>query len=230
MEGQSKFIIATSVALLFHVSGVLGMITGTYSEWFIQMTPVNLCVMLGLLLWTNNERTAKFYWFALLAFGVGMLTEMIGVNTGLLFGDYRYGTLLGTGVKGVPFLIGVNWFLVVWCSGQCMIWVHESLLKWMGPRSEQIPERWLQFSLIIDSALLATLFDWFLEPAAVKLGYWTWLQGSIPFFNYVCWFIISALLMLVFQQSGFKKVNQFAVNLLFIQILFFFAIRTFYTL
>jgi putative membrane protein len=46
----------------------------------------------------------------------------------------------------------------------------------------------------------------------------------------VCWFIISALLMLVFQQSGFKKVNQFAVNLLFIQILFFFAIRTFYTL
>jgi putative membrane protein len=78
--------------------------------------------------------------------------------------------------------------------------------------------------------LLATLFDWFLEPAAVKLGYWTWLQGSIPIFNYVCWFIISALLMLVFQQSGFKKVNQFAVNLLFIQILFFFAIRTFYTL
>ena len=100
MEGQSRFIIATSVALLFQVSGVLGMITGTYSEWFIQMTPVNLCVMLGLLLWTNNERTAKFYWFALLAFGVGMLTEMIGVNTGLLFGEYRYGPLLGKLVFG----------------------------------------------------------------------------------------------------------------------------------
>jgi putative membrane protein len=229
MEGPTKYIIATAIALLFHVSGFLGMITGNYSEWFIRMTPVNLCVMLGLLLWTNNERTKKMYGFAFLAFCVGMITEMIGVNTGLLFGEYRYGSLMGTGIMGVPFLIGVNWFLVVWCSAQCMIWVHESLLKWMGPRSEQIPERWLQFSLIIDSALLATLFDWFLEPAAVKLGYWTWLQGSIPFFNYLCWFIISALLMLVFQQCGFKKVNQFAVHLFIIQILFFFAIRIFYT-
>lgn len=229
MEGRTKYIIATAVALLFHVSGVLGMITGTYSEWFIRMTPVNLCVMLVLLLWTNAERNKKFYGFALLSFGVGMLTEMIGVNTGMLFGDYRYGALFGPGIQGVPLLIGVNWFLVVWCSGQSMLLVHEKILEWTGPLSEKVPARWLQFSLVIDSALLATFFDWFLEPAAVKLGYWTWLQGTIPGFNYVCWFIISAFLMLVFQQSGFKKVNQFAVHLLIIQILFFFAIRTLYT-
>jgi putative membrane protein len=76
--------------------------------------------------------------------------------------------------------------------------------------------------------MLATFFDMILEPVAVKLGYWKWLgNGSIPATNYLCWFLISALLITVFRLLRFSKHNQFAVHLLIIEMLFFAALRTF---
>ena len=82
-------------------------------------------------------------------------------------------------------------------------------------------------SVIIDGATLAVFFDWLMEPVAVKLGYWQWINGEIPFFNYVSWFIISIILLSVFQHSKFSKHNKFAVNLLLIQLMFFLLLRTF---
>lgn len=83
-------------------------------------------------------------------------------------------------------------------------------------------------SIIIDGATLAVMFDWLMEPVAVKLGYWQWLgNGEIPFYNYICWFVISVLLLIVFQFSQFPKQNKFAVNLLLIQAMFFLLLRTF---
>ncbi|MEI8109769.1 MAG: carotenoid biosynthesis protein [Chitinophagia bacterium] len=228
MKGWTPYNRAVAVALLFHVSGALGMILGYYSNWFVRMTPINLLVMFGLLLYTHTDYSKKFRLFLFLAFSTGMITEMIGVNTGKLFGLYQYSRVLGPGIGGVPLLIGINWFLVVWCSAQCVLLLHQEVLKWLGPMGEKVSEAWLRISLVVDGALLATLFDWVLEPAAVKLGYWTWLQGSIPIFNYVCWFLISALLIGIFQGFGFRRINQFAVHLFIIQMLFFLAIRTFY--
>ena len=68
-------------------------------------------------------------------------------------------------------------------------------------------------------------FDWLMEPVAVKLGYWQWINGEIPFFNYVSWFIISIILLSVFQHSKFSKHNKFAVNLLLIQLMFFLLLK-----
>lgn len=228
MKGWTHNNRAVAIALLFHVSGALGMIVGYYSNWFVQMTPVNLLLMFGLLLITHSDYSKAFWRFLFLAFSTGMITEIIGVNTGKLFGSYQYSKVLGPGIGGVPFLIGINWFLVVWCSAQCVLLLHQQVLKRIGPNRGQVSATWLRISLVVDGALLATFFDWVLEPAAVKLGYWTWLQSSIPIFNYVCWFLISGLLIGVFQFFGFRRINQFAVHLFIIQILFFLAIRTFY--
>ncbi|MEX0636794.1 MAG: carotenoid biosynthesis protein, partial [Ferruginibacter sp.] len=83
-------------------------------------------------------------------------------------------------------------------------------------------------AVVVDGALLAVLFDWLMEPVAVKLGYWTWLgDGEIPFYNYVCWFFISLILLLLFKKMPFRKSNKFAVNLLLIQSMFFLILRTF---
>ena len=46
-----------------------------------------------------------------------------------------------------------------------------------------------------------TIFDLFMEPAVIKLGYWQWLNGTIPFQNYLAWFVISAL----FVAAGLKS-------------------------
>src|SRR5437867_4252461 len=64
------------------------------------------------------------------------------------------------------------------------------------------------FSLVIDAALLTTLFDYILEPLAVKLGYWKWLpDNSIPIYNFVCWSIINSALLTVFRLLKFNKHN-----------------------
>jgi putative membrane protein len=81
--------------------------------------------------------------------------------------------------------------------------------------------------MVADSALLAMFFDWVLEPVAVELGYWTWADGIIPWFNYATWWGVSAVIMLFFHFLPFRKHNLFAVHLLMIQVMFFLLLRTF---
>ncbi len=81
-------------------------------------------------------------------------------------------------------------------------------------------------SVIVDGATLAVFFDWLMEPIAVQLGYWKW-NGAIPFYNYLCWFIVSVVLLGAFQFSLFNKQNKFAVHLLMIQVMFFLLLKTF---
>jgi putative membrane protein len=82
-------------------------------------------------------------------------------------------------------------------------------------------------SIVVDGATLAVLFDWLMEPVAIKLGFWSWGgDGSIPYFNYACWFIASLLLLYIFHQLNFEKRNKFALHLLMIQVMFFLILRT----
>jgi putative membrane protein len=150
------------------------------------------------------------------------------VNTGLLFGDYRYSTVLGIQLFQVPLLIAINWFIIIYCSG---ISTHSLLNKVIKRVANDYNEPSLKLkaiSVIFDGASLAVLFDWLMEPVAIQLDYWKWNEnGSIPIYNYVCWFIISACFLWIFQRLDFSKDNKFAVNLLMIQTMFFLILRTF---
>ena len=184
--------------------------------------------MAGLLFYTQHNRKLSFYIFFASCFAVGIVVEMIGTSTGWLFGEYRYGTVLGPGIRSVPFIIGVNWFIIIYCCGVC---IQVLLSKLTAKLSEQtaLPAKSIQtLSVVIDGATLAVMLDWLIEPVAVKLGYWTWLgTGEIPLYNYICWFAVSILLLLVFKSLDFNKQNKFAVNLLLIQAMFFLLLRTF---
>ncbi len=221
----SRIHIATFIALLFHVSGWIGIAFTPYREWFIHNTPLNLCLMAGLLIWCQPWKNTGFFLFLLACFVTGMGVEMIGVNTGQLFGNYQYGNVLGEKLNGVPWLIGLNWFLIIYCSGSCMFQFQEWFMNRF--KGEQVISQRLQtLSFIADSALLATFFDWVMEPVAMHIGFWQWNNGTIPFYNYICWFLISALLLGLFRRLSFEKVNHFAVHLFIIQVLFFLALRT----
>ena len=82
--------------------------------------------------------------------------------------------------------------------------------------------------LIFGSALLAVIFDWVMEPVAVKLGFWTWAgNGQIPWLNYLSWFFICTLLLFIVRILKIKPDNIFAVNLFLIQLMFFLFFRIF---
>jgi len=183
--------------------------------------------MAALLIWTQPEKNVGFVSFAAVAFITGMAAETIGVNTGKLFGEYKYGTVLGIKFNGVPWLIGINWFIIVFCSGSVMVQMQQWFSKKFEKEGSVLSPFIAGISLVIDGALLATFFDWVMEPVVIKLGFWQWQSSNIPFYNYLCWFIISGMLLVVYRWCSFSKPNYFAVHLLIIQLLFFLALRTY---
>lgn len=223
----SKQSIATFLALLFHISGLIGILFTPNRDWFIQHTALNLGLMGLLLIWTQPAKNVAFFLFFLTAFLVGMGTEMIGVNTAKLFGHYHYGTVLGPKLNGVPYLIGVNWYVLIFCAAAVMESMHAWFRQKMEATGSVLPPRLALISLLVDGALLALMFDWIMEPVAMKLDFWQWENQDIPLFNYTCWFLISLVLLLILKKLRLNMANHFAVHLFFIQSLFFLTLRTF---
>lgn len=223
----SKYQIATFLAILFHIIGITGILFFN-KDFFIRSTPFNLLLMFALLMWTQKSINHYFLMFLGACFIVGVAVEIIGVNTSALFGMYRYGNVLGPKLFHVPLIIGINWFIIIYCCG---ISIHNLLAKISGKSAavtNSNPKVLKALSVIIDGATLAVFFDWLMEPVAVRLNYWQWLgDGSIPFYNYISWFIVSVLLLTIFHFGKFEKHNKFAVNLLLIQFMFFLVLNTF---
>ena len=212
------------LALLFHGTGVLGILFTPYKDWFVSSTPLVLLFMFLLLANTQLKAFKNFLLSFAIAFVISMATEIIGVNTGLLFGEYQYGPVLGPKILGVPWLIGLNWFVIVYCSGSFLL------------HSVKLVERKLTIPLtvptsttmvVLGGAAMATFFDFILEPVAVKLNFWTWNRGDIPLFNYLCWFVVSAVLLRINLQLKQVNTDVFASSLLIIQAAFFLMLNLF---
>lgn len=219
--------IATITAIIFHAIGLVGM-AFIDRELFLRATPFHLLLMAALLFYTQRKINWAFLLFFVVCFVTGFLVEWLGTSTGLLFGNYEYGTALGTRYKNVPLLIGINWFIIMYCCG-CSIQMLFNRLA-AATKDEDIKQsKWMRWlSVVLDGAMLAVVVDLFLEPAAIKLGYWRWLgDGTVPWFNYSSWFVVSALLLTIFQLLPFGRHNKFALHLLLIQVMFFLLVEVF---
>jgi putative membrane protein len=142
--------------------------------------------------------------FFLLTFLVGFVAEIVGVNTGLIFGEYSYSKILGVQVFNVPVIIGLNWFMLVFTVG-CMCHQYKVNI----------------FVKSLAGAALLVILDFFLEFVAIKYNFWIWKEGKAPLQNYLAWFLLSFILLLFFNKSVFYKNNRFAKPFYFIQLIFF---------
>ena len=177
-------------------------------------------------LYASGSREVFFNFFLICFFG-GIIVELIGTKTGYLFGNYAYGKVLGPAIEGVPLIIGINWFIVMYCSGTAIHTLMHKLAAGKNANELPLSGKLRTVALIIDGATLAVFFDWLMEPVAIKLGYWKWLgDGEIPFYNYLCWFVLSVLFLILFNRMSLYKNNKFAVHLLGIQAMFFLLLRT----
>lgn len=226
MKKYSRYQVATAIAILFHAIGLAGILF-INKDLFIRTTPYHLLLMGILLFYTAKKINLGFLIFFLLCATTGIGVEIIGTSTGALFGDYMYGTVLGPMIKNVPLILGINWFIIIYCAGATVHSIFSKLSQNTGEQHLASSPLIKALSVIIDGATLAVFFDFILEPAAVKLGYWQWLTADIPLFNYTCWIFVSALLLTAFYFLPFPKNNKFAVHLLLIQLMFFMLIRVF---
>jgi len=211
---------ATGLAILIHIAGFAGM-TLFQPGWFAALTPYNLLLLQWLGWWACPGDRKGYFLFPTLAYGIGMTVEVVGVQSGMLFGHYRYGTVLGPGVLGVPWLIGLNWFLVAAGAAALADSLHDFVSRILPLDSPAAVSRSVLTSRVITGALLAVLFDRIMEPVAMRLGFWSWQDGQVPLLNYVCWFLVSALLILIGRRTIAPGSARFAARLFLIQAIFF---------
>ncbi|WP_343114260.1 carotenoid biosynthesis protein [Mucilaginibacter sp.] len=203
--------IAVIIIILFHVVGFIGFIIPPFDAVFLNIVPWHLLLMAAVILYSHKQDIDKLAVFALLIFFIGFMAEYIGVHTGWLFGNYAYGETLGIKLFNIPLMIGINWFLLIYATGVSM---RRSRMKNMLAR-------------IVIGALVLVLLDILIEPIAIHFDYWHWTGGSIPVKNYVCWFLLSALLLFIFEQFKFKRQSIVAIVLLVMQFVFFMGLGIF---
>ncbi|MCH1608731.1 MAG: carotenoid biosynthesis protein [Flavobacteriaceae bacterium] len=195
-------IISIGIIWLFHVSGIIGILYGN-SDWFISATPLNLSINFILLLLNCNGHKL-FFPMVIIGFLTGMITEILGVQWGWIFGDYQYLDALGYKVLGVPVLIGVNWALLAVITGAIAQQFYENIIM----------------RIIIGVALMLFL-DLLIEPIAPMLDFWVFEGGEAPLQNYIGWAAVAFFLQFIFHFFKISVEGWFPHQLYLLQIIFF---------
>jgi bisanhydrobacterioruberin hydratase len=202
---KNKVYISVFLIWLVTISGIIGIYLGQ-GAWFLPKTPLNLMLGAVLLYWNfglKNGLKSLFLWLS--ACFIGMFTEYLGVQYGLIFGgNYQYGSNFGPKIAGVPWMIGVNWsvltFLTAYLSQRVFNQKHMAFLL---------------------GALLMVGLDFFIEPIAPRFDFWTWEQGFAPFQNFVAWFLIAFGLQILVQNEVPTERNALPLHHFLSQIVFF---------
>ncbi|MBS1742120.1 MAG: carotenoid biosynthesis protein [Bacteroidetes bacterium] len=185
--------------------------------------PLNLLIMFVLLLYTQKGLNGSMLLFVALCILTGMTYGLVATKTG----DFRFGNVLGPSVNDVPLVIGIHWFIIVYCAGVTIQTMLTKILDKIPPESNTVRPTLKAMSIMFDAATIAVFLGWLIEPVAGRLGWWQWERGIVPFYNYACLYIVCALLLLDFHYAAFNKQNKFAIHLLLIQAMYFLILRTF---
>ncbi len=205
--------ISIFIIWLVTISGVIGIWLG-HGDWFLPKTIFNLSLGAAILIWNfplKNGWKSLVIWSAV--YLIGMIAEIIGTKTGILFGNYSYGNNLGPKIIGVPPLIGINWIVLTFLTATIARRVIH--FKWLS---------------IICGALLMVGLDFFIEPIAPIFDFWSWDEGVAPLKNFIHWFIVSLLIQAVVydelpEKNHYLPIHHFASQVLFFT--FFYAIYQF---
>src|SRR5476651_2220982 len=112
-----KKTIALTIILLFHIVGFIGLSYPRSRVFFLQLVPYHLLLMAAVIVYMHRGPYKQLLLFMVVVAVVGYSAEWVGVHTSLLFGSYSYGNTLGFKAGGVPLIIGINWFILVYSAG-----------------------------------------------------------------------------------------------------------------
>ena len=198
-----KVHIAIGILWLFHISAIIGISLG-HLNWFVQKTPLNLSLSLLLFILIFPLNTLKKGIAFILFFAGGMFAEWLGVNYGILFGEYEYGYNFGPKLDGVPYLIGVYWALLTFVTASILDYTRLSTVV-----------------KIILAAGLMVLLDFFMEQSAPVFDFWTFDEKIVPLENYVTWFVIAFLFQVILRSLRIEGNKSFSLNIYMAQLFFF---------
>jgi len=190
---------------IFYVVGLIG-IAVLRLEDFLLLTPFNLLISLIIILWYHPKWIRGTIITLILSYFVGFFIEVAGVNTGIIFGEYEYGSVLGWKLWNTPLIIGINWAMLIYAVGMTANWWLSQVSLWIKA---------------VFGASIMMLLDMIIEPVAIRYDFWTWEAVEVPLQNYISWWIISFVLLAIFHFFHTKMTNKVASALLLWQFVFF---------
>jgi bisanhydrobacterioruberin hydratase len=191
--------------IIFYSVGVIGIYCESSRQFFIGLIPYVLFLSFIVILLFHESSINKRTLIILSGIYLcGLLIEIIGVNTRMIFGNYIYGNGLGIKILNTPLMIGINWLMLVYCSS--------SVIEKMRIH--------LVFRIFI-AAFLMLMYDYIIEHIAPFLNMWHWENNRVPIQNYIAWFIIAVLFQTTIGLTGIKIKNQIAGTIFACQTLFF---------
>ncbi len=125
----------------------------------------------------------------LVAGGVGLSAEAVGIRTGFPFGAYHYTGTLGAELLGVPLVVVAAWTMMAY---PCLL-----LGRALTPR---LP--------VLSGAPALAAWDLYLDPQMVSAGHWRFAHpspalpglGGIPLTNYAGWLLTAVVLLTLLHR------------------------------
>lgn len=196
--------ISISFLWLTHLSGFIGINLG-YEDFFLPLSAYNLwfitILLVGFYPIRNRSQVILFLSIATL----GFLVEVLGVASGKIFGEYRYGENLGIKIADVPIIIGVNWAVLSFvCTALASRIIQKSI-----------------YLKTIVATLLMVLFDFFIEQSAPRFDFWEFELSPVPLQNYISWFILALVFNFAVLKMRFKSDTKICFHIYTVQVLFF---------
>ena len=133
-------------------------------------------------------------WRAFLAAAcIGFGIEVLGVKSGIPFGQYRYSEVLAPSIFGVPVAIAGAWLVLI-----------------VFVRQMQTPLRL--------AAVWMAAIDLIIEPlASGRLNFWFWrglgVWYGVPYINFIGWYLVSVVILYVAGKPAPRNSIHFYVGL-----------------
>jgi uncharacterized membrane protein len=173
-------------------------------ELFISSIPLTLLLVIALVFSFHKEWNIKTILVFNSIAASSFLLELIGVSTGIPFGDYQYDRGLGWMLHNTPLVIGLNWLFLVYAS--------------QAIASKCSNNRLL---IVLLGASLMLCYDLILECVAPAMEMWHFTSSYPPIENFFSWWVVGIIFQSILVVFNINVVNNPARILFFIQMVFF---------
>jgi putative membrane protein len=188
--------------IIFYVVGAIGMSVPFLLPYFILLIPYVLLFHFALVVAYHSKKSFSHSLITLAVFITiflaGMAVEIVGVQTGKIFGSYSYGDGLGVHFMSVPVLIGINWMFMVYASAS-----FANMFR--------VPQ-WMR---VFIGAGIMVLYDLILEQVAPVMDMWEFSGNTVPVQNYSMWFVCALFFHALVRISRVQIQNP-VVRLVFV--------------
>jgi putative membrane protein len=201
-----------SFFISFYVIGLAGMVLPFSFPIFLKLIPLALLLsFFAIFIFQEQKIDLKSILVFAVIFLAGFFVEVIGVNTGAIFGEYWYGKGLGIKLFNTPLMMGINWVLMIYFSSSLVTQLnHKPIL-----------------SVFLASASMI-IYDLVIEQVAPVFDMWSWTGNSVPIQNYIAWFLIAVVFHSLVKLFNINTRNFLAPLIYICQFLFFLILLLFF--